>query len=65
MLSHPSDFLKVARDPDLENSVFLDWLEATNLFLEEELSQTDVVDHLVQEQVFEDQDSASEFVLSA
>ena len=65
MLSHPSDFLKAARDPDLENSVFLDWLEATNLFLEEELSQTDVVDHLVQEQVFEDQDSASEFVLAA
>ena len=65
MLSHPTDFLKVARDLELENSVFLDWLEATNLFLEEELSQTDVVDHLVQEQVFEDQNSASEFVLSA
>ncbi len=35
------------------------------MFLEEELSQTDVVDHLVQEQIFEEQDSASEFVLSA
>ena len=35
------------------------------MFLEEELSQTAVVDHLVEEQVFEDQDSASEFVLSA
>ena len=65
MLSHPSDFLRVARDPDLDNSMILDWLEATSLFLEEELSQTDVVDHLVQEQVFEDQDSASELVLAA
>ena len=35
------------------------------MFLEEELSQTDVVDHLVQEQIFEEHDSASEFVLSA
>ena len=65
MLSHPSDFLRVARDPDLDNSMILDWLEATSLFLEEELSQTDVVDHLVQEQVFEDQDSASKLVLAA
>ena len=65
MLSHPSDFLRVARDPDLDKSMVLDWLEATSLFLEEELSQTDVVDHLVQEQVLEDQDSASRLVLGA
>ena len=35
------------------------------MFLEAELSQTDVVDHLVQEQIFEEQDSASELVLAA
>ena len=35
------------------------------MFLEEELSRTDVIDHLVQEQIFEEQESASDFVLSA
>ena len=35
------------------------------MFLDEDLSQTAVVDHLVEEQVFEQQDSASEFVLFA
>ena len=65
MLSHPSGFLQSVRERNIEDSLFLDWLEATNLFLEEELSQTAVVDYLLQEQVFEDQDSASEYVLAA
>ena len=65
MLSPPSDFLRVAHEPDPDSSMIVDWLEATSLFMEEELSQTDVVDHLVQEQVFEDQDSASRLVLAA
>ena len=65
MLSHPSGFLKSMREEYLEDSLFLDWLEATGVFMEEELSQTDVVDHLVQEQLVENQDDASEFVLSA
>ena len=65
MLSHPRGFLHSAREHNIEGSLFLDWLEATNMFLEEELSQTDVVDHLVQEQIIEDPDGASEFVLSA
>ena len=65
MLSHPSGFLQSVRERNIEDSLFLDWLEATSMFSEEELSQTAVVDHLVQEQIFEEQDSASEFVLSA
>lgn len=65
MLSHPSGFLLSVRERNIEDSLFLDWLEATSMFLEEELSQTDVVDHVVQEQIFEEQDNASEFVLSA
>ncbi|MXZ24445.1 MAG: hypothetical protein F4Y80_06165 [Caldilineaceae bacterium SB0665_bin_21] len=64
MLSHPVDFLKSVYDHNIEDSLILDWLEATCMFLEDELSRTDVVDHLVQEQIFETQDSASEFVLS-
>ncbi len=65
MLSHPIGFLRSIRERNIEDSLFLDWLEATSMFLEEELSQTDVVDHLVQEQIFEERDSASEFVLAA
>ena len=65
MLSHPPDFLKSVREENLEDSLFLDWLEATSVFLEKELSQTDVVNHLVQEQLVENQDFASKFVLSA
>ncbi len=63
MLRHPAGFLQSVRDQN--TSVFLDWLEATNLFLEEELSQTVVVDHLMQEQIFQDQDSAYTFVAAA
>lgn len=65
MLNHPNGFLKSAREGNIENALFLDWLEATNMFLEEEISQTDVVDHLVQEQIIEEQDIASDLVLSA
>ena len=65
MLSHPNDFFLSVRERSRNYSILLDWLEATCLFLEEELSRTDVVDHLIQEQIFEEQDSALEFVLSA
>ena len=43
----------------------LDWLEAASLFAAEEVSQTHVVDHLVQEQIFDEQDRAANLVLSA
>ena len=65
MLSHPIGFLQSVRERNIEDSLFLDWLEAAIMFLEEELSQTDVVDHLLQEQIFEEQDNASQFVLAA
>ncbi len=64
MLSHPSNFLLSKQGRNNDNSLFLDWLESTSLFLEEEFSQTDIVDHLVEEQLYEDQSVASEFVLS-
>ena len=63
MLSHPNGFLQSLRERNIEDSLFLDWLEATIMLSEQELSQTNVVDHLVQEQIFEDQGSAAEFVL--
>lgn len=65
MLSFPSGFLKSVREQNIEDSLFLDWLEATSMFFEDELSQTVVVDHLMQEQIFEDQDNASTYVLAA
>ena len=44
---------------------FFDWLEADVLFAEEELSQTDVVDLLVEEQFYTDQNFCLEFVSNA
>ena len=44
---------------------FLDWLEANVLFLEIELSQTEVIDYLVEEQLYVERDFASEFVTQA
>ena len=65
MLSHPTGVLRSVRSRNIEDSLVLDWLEATSLFMADELSQTDVVDYLVQEQICEEQDSASEYVMWA
>lgn len=65
MLSHPTDFPRSVQAGNIDNSLFLDWLETSSLFLEEDLSQTDIVDYLVEEQLLEFQTDASDYVLSA
>ena len=42
--------------------VFCDWIEGSILFSEEELSETDIVDVLLEEQIYKDQSFASERV---
>ena len=65
MLMQPIGFLSSIKEVDLETGVFLDWLEASNLLLLREMSQTDVVDYLIEEQIFDDQEGAIEFVQNA
>jgi hypothetical protein len=44
---------------------FCDWIEANILFVEDELSSTDIIDNLIEENIYEDQDFAHEFVSDA
>lgn len=48
-------------------AVFCDWLESTALFDEREVSQSDVVDFLFEQQIYDDNnpDFCMEFVTSA
>ena len=64
MLSQPADLIRSVRDDILDGSPCLDWLEATSLLMAEEISQSDVVDYLLEEQILEEQDAASNFVLN-
>ena len=63
MLSHPRGFRRSINVHNINDAAFLDWLQATILFVEEEFSQTDVIDYLLEEQLYDDQDFASGLVL--
>ena len=63
MILKPSHgFKRSVSSHNIIAETFLDWLEATSLFAEEEFSHTDIVDYLVEEQLYDSQDFASEFV---
>jgi hypothetical protein len=54
-----------SRSINVHNSrldVACDWLEGSVLFAEDRISTTDVIDVLIEEQMYDDQDFASEFV---
>lgn len=65
MISLPRGMKRSIRVHNSHGSSFFDWLEADVLLAEEELSQTDVVDLLVEEQFYTDQNFCSEFVSNA
>jgi len=65
MLSLPSGMRRSVNSHNSKVPTFLDWLEAGVLFAEEELSQSEVVDLLVEEQIYRDQNFCSEFVSDA
>ena len=62
MIRNPRGFNRSVSQHNIDFEAFLDWLEATAIFLGEELSQTDVVDYLVEEHLYDDQNFASTFV---
>ena len=64
MLSIPRGFRRSVSEHNIDDETFLDWIETTTLIAEEELSPTDVVECLIEEQLYDDQDFASEFVSS-
>ena len=62
MLSLPRKFRRSVTAHNIDYEIFLDWLEATLLLDEDELSQTDIVDYLIEEHIYVDQGFAWEFV---
>ena len=42
--------------------IFTDWVEASIVFGSDEISQTEIVDRLIEEEIYEDQDMARETV---
>ena len=62
MLSLPHGFRRSVRAHNIDRATFLDWVETTTLVAEEELSPTDIIDFLLEEQVYEEQDFAAELV---
>lgn len=65
MLSLPRGIRRSVEAHNSDRPVFYDWLEANTLFAEEELSQTDVVDFLMEQQIYAKQDFCSEFISNA
>lgn len=63
MLSLPGGIRRSVSVHNINAGVYLDWLEGTVLLDEDELSQTDIVGYLIEEQIYDDQDFALEFVL--
>ena len=63
MLSVPSGFNRSVTSHNIRDATFLDWVETTTLIDQEELSPTDIVDCLIEEQLYDDQGFASEYIM--
>ena len=63
MLSIPRGFQRSVNVHNIDDATFLDWVEATMLLAEQELSPTDIIEYLIEEQLYDDQDFASAYVL--
>ncbi len=62
MLSIPRGFRPSASAHNIDDATFLDWVETTILIQEEELSPTNIVECLIEEQLYYDEDFATEYV---
>lgn len=66
MLTLPTRGVAVSvNEHNVDLDVLCDWIEASILFCEDELSQSDVVDVLIEENIYRDQDMGYEIVGSA
>lgn len=63
MLSIPKGFQRSVKAHNIKVETFLDWVETTSLIAQEELSPSDIIDYLIEEQFYDEQDFAAEFVL--
>ena len=63
MLSVPKGFQRSVKAHNINVETFLDWVETTSLIAQEELSPSDIIDYLIEEQLYDEQDFAAEFVL--
>lgn len=66
MLSFPTKGIsRSVKTHNIELDIFCDWIEGSVLFDEEGLSSSDIVDYLLEEQIYDDQDFAFELVHDA
>lgn len=65
MLSLPYGIRRSALAHNSEPDTFYDWLEADVLLLDDDLSESDVVDFLMEQQIYSSQGLCSEFVSNA
>ena len=62
MLSIPKGFQRSVSAHNIDVATFLDWVETTTLVAQEELSPTDIIEYLIEEHLYDEQDFAAEFV---
>jgi hypothetical protein len=65
MLSLPRGINRSVSTDNSDPLTFCDWLEADSLLVDEELSETDVVDYLVEQKIYDSQGLCSQFVSNA
>ena len=64
MLSIPRGFRRSVAAHNIHDATFLDWVEATALIAEDELSPTSIIQYLIEEKMYDDEDFAAEYVSS-
>ncbi|MFC2034207.1 hypothetical protein ACFLTT_02245 [Chloroflexota bacterium] len=62
MLPHPYGINYSVKHHNSDMDIFCDWIEAEVMFKTQELSQTDVLDYLMEQQIYVSQEYAAEFV---
>ena len=62
MLSIPKGFQPSVKKHNIDDATFLDWVETTALVVQEELSQSEIIECLIEEQCYVVQDFAAEYV---
>ena len=62
MLSIPRGFRRSVMAHNIHDATFLDWVEATTLIAEEELSPSNIIAYLIEEQLYDNEDFATEYV---
>lgn len=62
MIGTPKGFRRSVNVHNIDRDIFLDWLESTVILSGEELAKPDLVDHLIDQQLYDSQEFAWDFV---